>query len=51
MAPEMALDIILFSQETLNIRFTADCRDGEVDISSQVARLVENRVDDLADRS
>jgi hypothetical protein len=38
----MALDVLWFAQESLNIGFTADCCDGEVELSSQFVHLMKN---------
>jgi hypothetical protein len=43
----MVLDVLLFAQELLNVRFTLDCCDGEVELSCQFAHLIENQVYDL----
>jgi hypothetical protein len=47
----MALDVFLFAEEPLNVRFTADCCDGKVEFPYQFASLMENRVYGLVDSS
>jgi hypothetical protein len=47
--PGMALNVLLFAQEPLKVRFTADCRDGKIKFSCQFPPFVENRVEDLVD--